>query len=154
MASEKQTPCYVCWFLTISLAIVAGTLLTDAIRDGIAYVSFDQISNRIAVNTNRASSSESKEPQLPKIETPKRELPTVKLSPKEDTKEETPESNAFIKVLPDKKSDKDNTPKEEMPGYQTSLEICNFWKKTYKEEPTKQNGAYMEAACNRLKTYQ
>ncbi len=150
MAVEKHTPCYVCWFLTISLAIAAGSFLTDAIRAGIAYVAFDQIANRIAVNANRVSSSETKTPKLPIIETPKNDIPTVKLTPKE----ETPENNIYIKVLPDKKLAKKNIPKEEMPGYQTTLEICNFWKKAYKEEPTKQNGTYMESACNRLKTYQ
>ena len=150
MAIEKHTPCYVCWFLTISLAIVAGSILTDAIRAGVAYVASDQISNRIAVNTNRVNSSETKTPKLPKIEEPKKELPIVKLTPKEDT----PESDIFIKVLPDKKPAKNNIPKEEMPGYQTTLEICNFWKKAYKEEPTRQNETYMKSACNRLKTYE
>jgi hypothetical protein len=150
MAVEKQTPCYICWFLTISLAIPAGIILTDAIRAGIAYASFDRISNRIAVNTKRVSSSETKTPKLSKIEAPKTDIPTVKLTPKEDT----PENGIYIKVLPDKKSAKKDIPKEEMPGYQTTLKTCNFWTKEHKKEATKQNSAYMEAACNRLKTYQ
>lgn len=150
MAVEKYTPCYICWFLTITLAIVAGTLLTDAIRAGIAYASFDQVSNRIAVNTDRMSSSETKTPKLPIIEMPKKDLPTIKLTPKEDI----PENDVFIQVLPNKDSAKKNAPKEDMPGYQTTLKTCNFWTKEYKKEATKQNGAYMEAACNRLKTYQ
>lgn len=150
MTVEKYTPCYICWFLTIMLAIVAGTLLTDAIKTGIAYAAFDRVSNRIAVNTNRLSSRETKTPKPPKIEMPKKDLPTVKLTPKEDM----PENGVYIKVLPDKDSAKKNIPKEDMPGYQTTLKTCNFWTKEYEKEATKQNGAYMEAACNRLKTYQ
>jgi hypothetical protein len=150
MAVEKFTPCYICWFFTISLGIAAGTLLTDAIRAGITYVSYDQISNRITANKNRLSNSKTKTPNPPESETPKKEIPTVKLSPNE----EMPNKDIFIKNLPTKISAKKGTPKEELPGYQTTLQTCNFWTKEYKKEATKQNTAYMEAACNRLKTYQ
>jgi hypothetical protein len=155
MANEKSTPCYVCWFFTISLSIAAGTLLVDAIRAGIAYASFDKITNRIVSNTNRVGSSETKTPTPPKIDVPKKELPIVKLTPNNKIHEkEKPEDDIFIKVLPDKKTSKKDIPKEKMPGYQTTLQTCNFWKKEVEKEATSQNTAYMEAACNRLKSYE
>ncbi len=150
MAVEKNAPCYICWFFTLSLAIAAGTLLVDAIRAGISYATSDQITNRVSDNSNRLGSSETKTPKPPKIEMPKKELPIVKLTPKK----ELPESDILIKVLPEKKSPKKGIPKEDMPGYQTTLQTCNFWKKEVKKEATSQNTAYMEAACNRLKSYE
>ena len=152
MAVEKSSPCYICWFFTITLAVAAGPLLTDAIRAGIAYAHLDQVTHRFAENSNRVASSETKTtaPELAKAETLKKELPIVKLSPKE----EMPENNMLIKVLPDKDTPKKDTPKEEIPGYQTTLQTCNFWKEEVTKDASSQNTAYMEAACNRLKSYQ
>ena len=162
MAAAERKPCYICWFFTISLAIVAGTLLSDAIRVGIAHLSADKNSSSIVQNTNKPDSNESKKPAAAKAEGEEEELPVVKLSPKNKIPTTvTPSANSnsankdlYINVLPENKSAKKVVPKEEMPGYQTTLEICNYWKKEYEKEATKQNSVYMEAACNRLKTYQ
>jgi hypothetical protein len=138
------------------LAITASTLLSNAITYGITYFSSDNNSSSISQNSNEGIDSAvsengvtNKEPPTVKL-SPKDELPTVKLSPKDPL----PKQDMFIDVLPDKESPKKSVPKEDMPGYKTTLEICNYWKKEYKKEATKQNAAYMEAACNRLKTYQ
>lgn len=103
MAVEKPTPCYICWFFTISLAIVTGTLLTDALRAGITYLSFDKYSNSII------QSSDSEDSSVNKAAEPKNELPIVKLSPKTDIpsaklspEQEQSNKDIFIKVLPDK----------------------------------------------------
>lgn len=163
MTVEKLKPCYTCWFFTISLAVATGILLSDATKDGIAYLSLDKNSNSIAQNSNKPDSSENNKTTVSKNETAKKEIPTVKLSPKKEipTIKLSPENklqkgdkDLFINVLPDKNIAKKGIPKEEMPGYQTTLQTCNYWKKEFKKEETKQNAAYMEAACNRLKTYQ
>lgn len=159
MADAKLKPCYICWFFTISLAIATGTLLSDAIKAGIANLPFNQ--NSIAQNTNKPDSEEIKKTTDSKVEEEKEELPVVKLSPKEDISTiapspngDSPNSDLYINVLPEKSAPKKGVPKEEMPGYKTTLEICNYWKKEYEKEATKQNSTYMEAACNRLKAYQ
>lgn len=156
MAVEKTKPCYICWFFTISLAIVAGTLLSNAITAGITHLSFDKYLNIPGSNENRdptVSENKVTTKELPTVKlSPKKDIPTVKLIPKDELSKK--DEDAFIKVLPDKSLPRMSRPKEEMPGYQTTLDICNFWKKEYKKEDTKQNATYMEAACNRLKTYQ
>jgi hypothetical protein len=163
MAVEKFKPCYICWFFTISLAIATGILLSDAIRAGIAYLSLDKDSNSITQNSNKQSSMDNNKTTVLKNDTSKKETPIIKLSPKKEIPaiEASPnnepvnnDKDVFIKVLPDKIIPKKGMSKKDMPGYQTTLEICNFWKKEHEKEATKQNAIYMEAACNRLKTYQ
>jgi hypothetical protein len=160
MASEKNKPCYICWFFTITLAITAGTMLSDAITYGITYFSSTK-SSSIGLNGNSSDSTKDNDSVGSENGTTNKELPTVKLSPKDEIptvklspKDPLPKQDMFIDVLPDKNPPKKRVPKEDMPGYKTTLEICNYWKKEYKKEATKQNAAYMEAACNRLKTYQ
>ncbi len=150
MAVEKPTPCYICWFFTISLAIVTGTLLTDALRAGITYLSFDKYSNSIIQNSDSEDSSVNEATE------PKKELPIVKLSPKTDIpsanlspEQEQSNKDIFIKVLPDK-----GIPKEKKSGYQTTLQTCKYWTKEYEKEATRKNAAYKEAACKRLESYE
>jgi hypothetical protein len=154
MAVEKSTPCYICWFFTISLAIPSGILLTDAIKAGVTHLLLYK--NYITQESDGTDSGENKTSQPSKTETPKQELPTVKLSPKQEIPAATPspakelsDGEVFIKVLPDK--DKSKKGKS---GYQTTLEICEYWKREYKKEATRKNATYMEAACNRLKSYE
>jgi hypothetical protein len=161
MAVEKTKPCYLCWFFTILLGIAAGTLLADAIKAGINYIFFQETIFSSTQNIEKTDSSENKPRLKVKNETDKKELPTVKLSPKKEIpsiklipNEESKDKDMFIKVLPDKESKKDDTPKESKPGYQTTLQTCTYWTKEYKKEATKQNEAYMEAACTRLKSYE
>jgi len=161
MSVEKSKPCYICWFFTISLAVAAGILLSDATRAGVAYLSLYK--NSITQNSNKPDSGKNNKTTVPKDEVPKKEIPITKLSPKKEipTIKLSPEDELqkedeglFIKVLPDKNTQKKGIPKKDMPGYQTTLQTCNYWKKEFKKEETRQNAAYMEAACNRLETYQ
>jgi hypothetical protein len=161
MADDKSKPCYICWFLTITLAIASGKLLTDAINKGIDYFSSDKTTNDISQDPKKPDSSNNTLPEASTIEPIEKELPTIKLSPNKEITDITPspdseslDKDQFIKTIPDKVSPKKDIPKEEMPGYKTTLEICNFWKKEYEKDATRQSQVYMESACNRLKSYE